>query len=102
MSKPTVTAEEPRGKETRGMTGEMRVRLEREKRARAVEERMGRMAGGRVGGEGASGRTKVGPRADYVLLPPAARATSCSSGCYVDVVPPLWHADAIHAIAAAT
>lgn len=40
------TAQEKREEEARGMTPEMRMRLDREKRARAAEERMkGRMAG---------------------------------------------------------
>ena len=40
------TAQEKREEEARGMTPEMRQRLERERRARAAEERMRRMAGG--------------------------------------------------------
>lgn len=40
------TAQEKREEEARGMTPEMRMKLEREKRARAAEERMKRMAGG--------------------------------------------------------
>ena len=40
-----VTAEERRAQEARGMTDEMRMRLEREKRARAAEERMKRLQG---------------------------------------------------------
>jgi hypothetical protein len=40
------TAQEKREEEARGMTPEMRMRLERERRARAAEERMRRMAGG--------------------------------------------------------
>jgi len=43
--KVVVTAEERRWEEARGMTDEMRVRLEREKRARAAEERMRRLQG---------------------------------------------------------
>ncbi|KAK4691994.1 ankyrin repeat and zinc finger domain-containing protein 1, partial [Lecanoromycetidae sp. Uapishka_2] len=39
------TAEERREEDARGMTPEMRTRLERERRARAAEERMRRMAG---------------------------------------------------------
>lgn len=39
------TAEEKREEDARGMTPEMRVRVERERRARAAEERMKRMAG---------------------------------------------------------
>lgn len=41
------TAAEKREEESRGMTPEMRMKLERERRARAAEERMRRMAGGR-------------------------------------------------------
>ena len=40
------TAEEKREDDARGMTAEMRMRIERERRARAAEERMKRMAGG--------------------------------------------------------
>ena len=40
------TAEERREEDARGMTPEMRMRIERERRARAAEERMKRMAGG--------------------------------------------------------
>jgi hypothetical protein len=40
------TAQEKREEEARGMTPEMRMRLEREQRARAAEERMKRMASG--------------------------------------------------------
>ena len=40
------TAQEKREEEARGMTPEMRMRLERERRARAAEERMRRTAGG--------------------------------------------------------
>jgi len=40
------TGAEKREQEARGMTPEMRTRLERERRARAAEERMRRMAGG--------------------------------------------------------
>jgi len=39
------TAQEKREEEARGLTPEMRMRLERERRARAAEERMKRMAG---------------------------------------------------------
>jgi hypothetical protein len=39
------TAQEKREEEAKGMTPEMRMRLERERRARAAEERMKRMAG---------------------------------------------------------
>ena len=47
------TGAEKREEEARGMTPEMRTRLERERRARAAEERMRRMAnGGRGGGGG--------------------------------------------------
>ncbi|KXT17494.1 hypothetical protein AC579_3218 [Pseudocercospora musae] len=45
LGKPSVTAEERRMEEARGMTDEMRMRLEREKRARAAEERMKRLQG---------------------------------------------------------
>ena len=41
------TAQEKREEEARGMTPEMRMRLERERRARAAEERILRIAGGR-------------------------------------------------------
>jgi hypothetical protein len=40
------TAQEKREEEARGLTPEMRMRLERERRARAAEERMKRMQGG--------------------------------------------------------
>lgn len=40
------TAAEKREEEMRGMSGEMRMRLERERRARAAEERIRRMQGG--------------------------------------------------------
>jgi hypothetical protein len=40
------TAQERREEETKGMTPEMRARLERERRARAAEERIRRMQGG--------------------------------------------------------
>ena len=40
------TGAEKREEEARGLTPEMRMRLERERRARAAEERMRRMAGG--------------------------------------------------------
>ena len=46
MEKPKMTAEERRLEEAKGMTDEMRMRLEREKRARAAEERMRRLQGG--------------------------------------------------------
>ena len=42
---PKLTAEERRREEARGMTDEMRMKLEREKRARAAEERMRRLQG---------------------------------------------------------
>lgn len=45
LEKPKLTAEERRHEEARGMTDEMRMRLEREKRARAAEERMKRLQG---------------------------------------------------------
>jgi hypothetical protein len=41
-----MTAEERRMQDARGMSYEMRMRLEREKRARAAEERMRRLQGG--------------------------------------------------------
>ena len=41
------TGGEKREEETRGLTPEMRMKLERERRARAAEERMRRMGGGR-------------------------------------------------------
>ncbi|KAK6436421.1 hypothetical protein LTR95_007382 [Oleoguttula sp. CCFEE 5521] len=47
LRKPTLTAEERRAEDARGMTDEMRVKVERERRARAAEERMKKMAGGR-------------------------------------------------------
>ena len=46
LSKPAMSAEERRAEQARGMTDEMRMRLEREKRARAAEERMRRLQGG--------------------------------------------------------
>lgn len=45
MERPTMTAEERRQEQARGMTDEMRMKLEREKRARAAEERMKRLQG---------------------------------------------------------
>ncbi|TKA29748.1 hypothetical protein B0A50_03111 [Salinomyces thailandicus] len=45
VEKPKMTAEERRMEQARGMTDEMRMRLEREKRARAAEERMKRLQG---------------------------------------------------------
>lgn len=45
LEKPKLTAEERRAEEARGMSDEMRMRLEREKRARAAEERMKRLQG---------------------------------------------------------
>ncbi|EME45637.1 hypothetical protein DOTSEDRAFT_52861 [Dothistroma septosporum NZE10] len=45
LEKPKLTAEERRAEDARGMTDEMRMRLEREKRARAAEERMKRLQG---------------------------------------------------------
>ncbi|TKA82800.1 hypothetical protein B0A55_01795 [Friedmanniomyces simplex] len=45
MQQPVMTAEERRREEAKGMTNEMRMRLEREKRARAAEERMKRLQG---------------------------------------------------------
>lgn len=50
------TGAEKREEEMRGMTPEMRMRLEREKRARAAEERMRRFAGGGGGGGGGGAR----------------------------------------------
>ena len=50
LQKPQMTAEERRAEDARGMTDEMRMRLEREKRARAAEERMRRVAQGMGGG----------------------------------------------------
>lgn len=47
LQAPAMSAEERRAEQARGMTEEMRMRLEREKRARAAEERMRRLAGGR-------------------------------------------------------
>jgi hypothetical protein len=44
LDKPKMTAEERRAEESRGMTEEMKMRMEREKRARAAEERMKRFA----------------------------------------------------------
>jgi len=44
------TGAELREQEARGLTPEMRAKLERERRARAAEERIRRMAGGGVGG----------------------------------------------------
>jgi len=46
---PDLTAEERREEEARGMTPEMRMRLERERRARAAEERMKRFTGAGAG-----------------------------------------------------
>ncbi|KAL2149839.1 hypothetical protein VTH82DRAFT_7515 [Thermothelomyces myriococcoides] len=43
---PPMTAEERRAEEARGLTPEQRMRLERERRARAAEERIRRMRGG--------------------------------------------------------
>ena len=43
---PKMTAEERRTQDARGMSDDMRMRLEREKRARAAEERMRRLHGG--------------------------------------------------------
>jgi len=45
MEKPKMTAEERRMEEARGMSDEMRMKLEREKRARAAEERMKQFQG---------------------------------------------------------
>lgn len=46
LQTPEKTAEERRQEDSRGLTPEMRARLERERRARAAEERMKRMQGG--------------------------------------------------------
>ena len=46
METPKLTAEERRMEQARGMSNHMRMRLEREKRARAAEERMRRLQGG--------------------------------------------------------
>lgn len=43
--KPVMTAEERRMEDARGMTDEMRMKLERERRARAAEERIKKMQG---------------------------------------------------------
>ena len=43
------TAEEKREEEARGMTPEMRARMERERRARAAEARLGKLGGGSGG-----------------------------------------------------
>lgn len=45
VQKPALTAEERRMEDARGMTDEMRFRLERERRARAAEERIRKMQG---------------------------------------------------------
>ena len=45
LVQPSVTAEERRAMEGRGMTDEMRMKLERERRARAAEERMRKLQG---------------------------------------------------------
>lgn len=45
LQAPAMSAEERRAEQARGMTDEMRMRLEREKRARAAEERMKRLQG---------------------------------------------------------
>lgn len=45
-AKREMTAEERRAEEAKGMTPEMRMRLERERRARAAEERMRKLAAG--------------------------------------------------------
>lgn len=45
VDKGKMTAQETRMEQARGMTDEMRMRLEREKRARAAEERMKRLQG---------------------------------------------------------
>ncbi|CZT24954.1 related to Found in Mitochondrial Proteome [Ramularia collo-cygni] len=45
MDAPPLTAQERRMEQTKGMSEEMRMKLEREKRARAAEERMKRLQG---------------------------------------------------------
>lgn len=45
MDAPPLTAQERRMEQTKGMSDEMRMKLEREKRARAAEERMKRLQG---------------------------------------------------------
>jgi hypothetical protein len=45
VQKPALTAEERRMEDARGMTDEMRMKLERERRARAAEERIRKMQG---------------------------------------------------------
>ncbi len=49
------TGAERREEEARGLTPEMRARLERERRARAAEERMGRLRVGAAAGTGPPG-----------------------------------------------
>ena len=49
------TAEERREEEARGLTPELRMRLERERRARAAEERIKRMTGGGSGTDSGGG-----------------------------------------------
>lgn len=49
------TAEERREEEVRGLTPELRMRLERERRARAAEERIRRMTGSGTGSDGRRG-----------------------------------------------
>jgi hypothetical protein len=45
VQKPVLTAQERRMEDARGMTDEMRMKLERERRARAAEERIRKMQG---------------------------------------------------------
>jgi hypothetical protein len=45
VQKPALTAQERRMEDARGMTDEMRMKLERERRARAAEERIRKMQG---------------------------------------------------------
>jgi len=45
VQKPVMTAQERRMEDARGMTDEMRMKLERERRARAAEERIRKMQG---------------------------------------------------------
>jgi hypothetical protein len=45
VQKPALTAQERRMEDARGMTDEMRMKLERERRARAAEERIKKMQG---------------------------------------------------------
>ena len=47
LDRPRMTAEERRAEESKGMSEETKKKLEREKRARAAEERMKRLTGGK-------------------------------------------------------